>query len=155
MTKKERATKRKAIYLKELAMSIRESREYSKGDELQYKGRASGFLILPDEFNYTGDHLSHGAKMTWMAIFMQNQDRDLNQRVSMPGREMLAILIDRSVRQVTTYLMELKRKGLLLTKGRKDKTSLYILCDPPKEWMRETKEKLKTLENKQTKKAKN
>ena len=154
MTKKERATKREAIFRKEIAKSMRENQGYSERDELEYKGRASGFVVLPDEFTYTGGHLSHGAKMTWIAIFRHNYSQDPTYRVSWPGRERLAILICRSVRQVTTYLMELKEKGLLLTQRRKDKTSYYLLYDPPIEWMKETKEKIETLKIKQKRKSK-
>lgn len=115
--------------------------------ELQYEGRAKNFLIIPDEILYSSKHLSHGAKITWMAIFKHNW-ADLMERICWPGVERLATIVGVSGRQQQVYLKELKDKQLLLTKRRKDKTNLYVLLDPPVKWMKETKKNLAKLSNK-------
>jgi len=114
-------------------------------DELEYTGRARGFLIIPEEFIYAGNYLSHGEKMAWLAIFMHNWNPNPAYRVSWPGREKLAAILGVTPRQVTRYLDGLRQKGLLKTRRRLDKTSLYLLDDPPKEWMHDTKRKLGEL----------
>ena len=134
-------------YRKELArMVYHKHRIEPPSDELGYEGRATGFLIIPDEFIYAGDHLSHGEKMTWLAIFKHNWAPDPTYRVSWPGRETLGVIIGASVRQVTRYLQGLREKGLLLSRRRLDKTSLHVLKDPPRTWMNDTLRKLKRLE---------
>lgn len=140
--------RRQALLRRELAM-----RFYKKDgtdpsamtDRLKYTGRAQGFLIVPDELIYSGRHLSPGEKVLWLAIFLHNWAHDPVFRVSWPGRERLAIISGKSVRQVTNYLGGLRRKGLLRTIRRLDKPSLYLLNDPPKVWMEATKKELADL----------
>lgn len=117
----------------------------STSDQLRYEGRAKGFLIVPDELIYSGKQLSLGEKVVWLAIFLHNWNPDQSYRVSWPGRERLAIISGKSVRQVSNYLKGLKRKNLLQTIRRLDKPSLYLLKDPPAQWMVTTKKELNAL----------
>ena len=105
--------------------------------------RGKGFLIIPQELVWAGRNLSHGERMTWLAIFQHNWTKDQTERVSWPGRKKLAVMLGISVRQLTTYLDGLKRKGLLKSKRRANNTNLYLLKDPLKVWMRETERKWK------------
>lgn len=138
----------RSVFHRELAMSIyrREGIDpLSMSDELRYTGRAKGFLIVPDELIYSGKHLSPGEKVIWLAIFLHNWNRDPTFRVSWPGRERLAIISGKSVRQVTNCLGGLRRKGLLKTMRRLDRPSLYLLKDPPQLWMAEIQKELVDL----------
>ena len=59
-----------------------------------------------------------------------------------PSRERLGIILGVGKRQVSTYLKGLESKRLLLRMLRPNQTTRYILKDPPKEWMEETKRKI-------------
>lgn len=112
----------------------------------QYAGRKRGFLIIPDEFSYSGRHLTHGEKWTWLALFLHDWRPDGQRWRCFPSIERLAIIIGKSTRQVKDYLAGLKKKEVLQALRRVNRTNFYILHDPPKEWMEETKRKLKELE---------
>jgi hypothetical protein len=146
----ERAEKnrKRANYLKELAQNIRENngaRPPAANEELEYAGRAQGFLVIPDELIFSGKHLSPGEKIVWLAIFLHNWNQNPLLRVSWPGRERLSVISGKSIRQVTYYLGRLKRKKLLMTRRRLGKSSLYLLNDPPESWMGDTKKELDAL----------
>jgi hypothetical protein len=144
----EEKRRRQASYRKEQAMCFYQkdgTNSLSTNDELRYSGRANGFLIVPDELIYSGRHLSPGEKVVWLAIFSHNWNPDPTYRVSWPSRERLALILGKSVRQVTNLLAGLRRKGLLKTKRRLDKSSLYLLDDPPQSWMEGTKKELEDL----------
>lgn len=135
-------------YKKELARSIymrHRMNPPTTGDELEYTGRAKDFFVVLDKLIYSQKYLPHSEAMTWLAIFSHNKDCNPTYRVSWPGRERLAIILGKSVGQVSRYLRGLKEKKLLLMQQRPNKTALYLLNDPPKEWMEET---LKELEEK-------
>lgn len=146
---KEKEQRRVLSLLKrELALQVYDKKGIdpaSIANELRYQGRARGFLVIPNELIFSGNHLSLGEKVTWIAIFLHNWNPDPLYRVSWPGRERLALIIGKSVRQVSTYLAGLRRKNLLLTKRRLDRPSLYLLMDPPLRWMNETKRELAVL----------
>jgi len=141
---------KRKIYQAELHSSITiPENENETRDELQCEGRFKG-LILPDTFNYCGSFLTHGEKITWEKIFMHDWTQDERKRICWPGRERLAILIGVKPWQVTVYLQRLKKKGLLKMKRRMDKSSLYMLKNPPKKYMERTKAKLLTLKNRKS-----
>jgi hypothetical protein len=135
----------RSVFRRELALRVYEKEGINPPltvDELRYNGRSKGFLVVPTEFVFSSRHLSLGEKAVWLAIFLHNWNPDPTYRVSWPGRERLALIVGKSVRQVSTYLGGLRKKGLLKTKRRLDRTSLYLLWDPPQRWMEETKKEL-------------
>lgn len=111
-------------------------------EEYQYAGRASGFLILPDEFTFSGKHLSHGEKMTWLALFRHDWRAEAHRWRCFPSRERLGIILGVGKRQVSTYLKGLEDKKVLIRLLRPNMTTRYRLKDPPKEWMEGTKRKI-------------
>jgi hypothetical protein len=139
---------KREVCRRELADSF-PATEAQKPDELRYSGRAKAFLIVPDELVLSGKALTHGAKIMWMAIFKHNWRTDPRTRISWPGRERLAAICGIRPRQATKYLNELRRKGLLRTKRRFDKSSLYLLADPPKSWMWRTRRELELVKRAQ------
>lgn len=125
-------------------------KEDSKKWNLEYDGRTKGFLIIPDELIFSGEFLSHGAKMMWISIFKHNWSLKRKHRLCYPGRERLALMNGISIVQADRYINELKKKRILETKIRYgQKTNLYILHDPPVEWMKKTRKELeKAIEKK-------
>ncbi len=116
-----------------------EEREEANKDNYKYAGRAKGFLIIPDEVVYAGKHMTHGAVRMWIAIFKHNWAKDEKDRACFPGRERLAIMCGISVVQADRLIGELKEKKVLIVEKRwGGLTNLYILHDPPKEWMEKT-----------------
>jgi hypothetical protein len=111
-------------------------------EEFLYVGRARGFLVLRDEILYSGNHLTHGERWTWVAIFLHDWRPEGQRWRAFPSRERLGIIVGVGKRQVSTYLKGLEEKGLLLRMLRPNQTTRYILKDPPKEWMEETKRKI-------------
>lgn len=111
-------------------------------EEFLYVGRARGFLVLRDEIIYSGNKLSHGEKWTWVAIFLHDWRPEGQRWRAFPSRERLGIILGVGKRQVSTYLKGLESKRLLLRMLRPNQTTRYILKDPPKEWMEETKRKI-------------
>jgi hypothetical protein len=112
-----------------------------------------GFLFLPDRFNYCGNHLSPSEKETWRAILMSNWDKNPFYRSSWPSKKRLAILVGVSEKTMTKYLKGLINKGILLTMRRFRKTTIYLLLDPPQEWMLETKRRLDQLRERERKRT--
>ena len=135
-------TKRRGEFLKELASQMEAPEEK---DGMEYEGRAKGFQPVPDEICYVGGFLTPGERLCWLALHRHVWERDPEKAICWPGRERLALMIGVSPRQVTTYLNGLRRKGLLKSRRRQNKTSLYFLFDPPKSAMRKTKALLREL----------
>lgn len=132
--------------LKTLMKSVCDHNKIEITDVLKYKSSHQGYLILFDDFNYMGDHLSFGGKELWKVLNMHVDHRYPDLTVIWPSQPRIAILMGlKTTRQVRHYLDELRstKPPLLISRRRQDKTTLHVLLDPPKEWAQSTKKKLK------------
>jgi hypothetical protein len=137
--------KKRDIYKEALTREICEENEIEPQPPLEYKGRRTRFLMVPAEFVYSGNHLTFGEKLTWLAIF----SHDWRQKACWPGRDRLATLLGVKPRTISKYTKGLRKKGCLLEKRRMNMTSLYVLRNPPPKWMKETQRKLRMLHSKE------
>ena len=123
-------------------------------DELKYKGRAQGFIILPDDMAYISKRLTDTEFRLWVVLkkhaWTMKTAHGQIRRDCWPGRKRLAIMLGKSIKTIQRAIGELEKKGLLKVNrngNRKGKPNIYTLVDPPKKWKLETFKILEELKD--------
>jgi len=113
-----------------------------KKDRLSYRG--GSFVMCKRGLVYHGKKIDTGAFNCWMVLrsFIFERDERGNYEVCWPGRKLIGIMMGKSPSQVTLYLKELRKAGLLKT-HQVGQTFYHELFDPPKSWEMECRKKIK------------
>ena len=113
-----------------------------KKDKLSYKG--GSFVMCKRGLVYHGEKISTGAFNCWMVLrsFIFERDEKGNYEVCFPGRKLIGIMMGKSPKQITRYLIELRKVGLLKT-HQVERSYYHELFDPPKSWEMECRKKIK------------
>lgn len=132
--------------IRENVEKIREKHSETKPD-LKYRGRLSGFVMVPDEVTYAGENLSHAEFRLWILLRKHCREEDGIRHKAWPGRERLAEMMGiKSLYRISNLIKSLEEKGLLdverLYLGRPNH---YTVKDPPRRWLREMKIRLKII----------
>lgn len=114
--------------------------------DLEWHGQGSGCFVVPESVIYSRDFLSAGEERLWLTLCLLCQRRNPNSRVCWPSRETLAVMLNASPRQVSTYIKGLVSKGVLHVHQRANGTSYYLLRNIPESRMNRTIERLPKLE---------
>ena len=120
-----------------------------KKDKLNYEGRLPPFVMCLKGMVYHGGRISTGAFNCWMALknYVSCWDEQGNYEAVYPGRTTIGIMIGKSAAQVSKYLAELRKVGMLKS-YQVDRTFYHFLYDPPKSWEMECRKKIKKAQEK-------
>ncbi len=81
---------------------------------LKYRGRLTGFVIVPDELIYAGENLSHAEFRLWILLRKRCQEKDGKREPAFPGRERLTKLMGiKSLYRISNLLKSLEEKGVI------------------------------------------
>jgi len=103
---------------------------------LRYKGRLSGYVIVPDEVTYAGENLIHAEFRLWVILRKHARESDGIRHPAFPGRKRIARMMGlKSLNQITELIKSLEEKKVIKVEHRHlGKTNNYLVFDPPKKW---------------------
>lgn len=120
-----------------------------KKDKLNYEVRMLPFVMCRKGMVCHGGRISTGGFNYWTAlkIYVFCWDEEGNYEAVYPGRTTIGIMMGKSTAQVSNYLAELRKVGMLKT-YQVDRTYYHFLYDPPKSWEMECRRKIKKSQEK-------
>jgi hypothetical protein len=141
-----KSTREKIKEMKERCGSPKQSEEKDKSD-LKYKGRLSGFVIVPDEVTYAGENLTHAEFRLWIILRKHAREKDGIRQHAFPGRKRLARMMGiKSLYRISNLIKSLEDKGIIEVERRYlGNPNRYTVKDPPRNWQREMKKELKKM----------
>ena len=104
---------------------------------LKYRGRLTGFVIVPDELIYAGENLSHAEFRLWIILRKHCREKNGKREPAFPERERLAKLMGmKSLYRISNLLKSLEEKGIIkVERHYLGKPNRYDVYDPPKGWL--------------------
>jgi len=131
--------------------AVKEDKEnkLQQRSNLKYKGRFSGYVIVPDEVTYAGENLTHAEFRLWVILRKHAREIEGTRYPAFPGRKRIARMMGlKSLNQITQLIKSLEEKKVIKIEHRHlGKTNNYLVFDPPKKWATDMKKLLKITAN--------